>query len=171
MGNELINTLLTFFQDNGHLAIFFSSMFPITELRGSVPFGILVLELGWVSVFLLSLLGNFLICIPVLYLLKYIDKAMRKNKHADRLIQAIFRRTRSKSKMILSYKYYGLMFFVAIPFPLTGAWTGCLASYLLDLDKRKSLLFIIAGLAISCTIMTLMTLFFDQMLVYTGYSR
>ena len=146
-------------------------MLPISELRGSIPLGILFYELSWFYVFVLSVLGNFLICIPLLYLLGYFETLMKKNRHTDKAIRIIFSNTKSKSKMINLYKYYGVMLFVAIPLPLTGAWTGCLASYLFGFSRKKTLLAIMAGLIISATIMTIMTLSFDQLLIYTGYSK
>ena len=160
MVNDFLDLLIKTFESES-LIVLAISMAPILELRGSIPFGILAFNMNWCYVFVLSVLGNFFICIPLLYFLKSIEQLMRKNKYSDKIINFILNRSRSKSSLVKSYKYYGLMLFVAIPFPLTGAWTGSLISYLLNLDKKKSLLYIMIGLLISASITTLITLFFD----------
>ena len=54
--------------------------------------------------------------------------------------------------------FLALMIFVAIPLPGTGAWTGCLISWFLDLDRKKSLLYISLGVLIAGIITTLASL-------------
>ena len=71
----------------------------------------------------------------------------------------LFARTRMKaSGKIRQYEYLGLLLFVALPLPFTGAWTGSLIAYLFDLDFYKSLLTIFIGVIIAASIMTLLTL-------------
>ena len=61
-----------------------------------------------------------------------------------------------KSDQIEKYGYWGLMLFVAIPLPGTGAWTGSLIAVLLGLKPAKSLLFILFGVMIAGLIMSLL---------------
>ena len=156
--------------ENKYLEIFLTSMLPVTELRLSVPLGVVCYSLNWLYVALLAILGNFAICIPILYLFSYFESILNKNKYSSLLLKKIFSRTRSKSKIINKYKYYGILFFVGIPLPFTGAWTGSLASYLFGFDKKKSLLAIFFGLIISAIIMTFASLFLDRLLIYLGYT-
>ena len=146
-------------------------MAPISELRLSLPLAIIKYDIYWLYAALLCIAGNFLICIPILYLLSNIEKFVFKYKILKSMLDFIYKRTRSKSKIINKYKYYGIMLFVGIPLPFTGAWTGCLASHIFGFNKRKTLLAAIAGLLISATIVLLITLFFQNFLSYIGYDH
>ena len=146
-------------------------MIPITELRLSIPIGLLEYNLNWIYVFIVSIAGNFIICIPIVYGFKYFEKLFKKNYYSNKFLHWIFRRTRSKGKVINLYKYYGIILFVGIPLPLTGAWTGCLASYLFGFSRKKSLIAILIGLVISASLVTLITNFLEYLLVYIGYTH
>ena len=155
--------------ESKYLELFLWSMAPITELRLSIPMGILDGNLYWFYVTIVCILGNFYICIPIVYLLPDIESLFRKNRYTSSILDKIFKRTRGKSKLINKYKYYGIMLFVAIPFPLTGAWTGCLASYLFGFSRKKTLIAVAAGLFISATLVNLIVRFAEHLLVYIGY--
>ena len=155
--------------ENKYLEIFFWSMAPITELRLSVPLGVLEYKLDWIRVLLFCILGNFLICIPLINLLSYLDRLSVKSSFLNTLLNKIYSRTRSKTKIINNYKYLGVICFVGIPLPFTGAWTGCFASHLLGLNKKKTLLSILAGLIISSTIVILVIFFAQHLLSWIGY--
>ena len=155
---------------NEYLKIFFLSMLPITELRLTVPIGLLDYDLSWFYVFIICIAGNFIICIPILYLMQYVEKIFKKNYYTNKVLDNIFKRTRTKSKIINLYKYYGIIIFVSIPLPLTGAWTGCLASYLFGFSKKKTLAAIMVGLLISASLVTVISLFLEYLLIYVGYS-
>jgi uncharacterized membrane protein len=74
------------------------------------------------------------------------------------MLEALFRRTRSKSAVIEKYEEIGLMLFVAIPLPVTGAWTGSLAAYLMGLNFWKSIFFIFLGVCIAAVVVSILTL-------------
>ena len=81
----------------------------------------------------------------------------------------LFARTRKKAnEQITNYEYLGLLLFVAIPVPFTGAWTGALIAYLFDLKFSKSLLTIFLGIIIAAVIMILFTLYVSWTLTYLG---
>ena len=84
---------------------------------------------------------------------------LKKIEIFNSVIEYIFTRTKNKGKIIDNMKFYGLVIFVGIPFPLTGVWTGSLAAYLFGLSKKKSILAIIFGVLISSTIVTLLTIY------------
>jgi len=155
--------------ENKYLEIFLWSMAPITELRLSVPLGILEYKLDWMAVLLFCILGNFLICIPIINLLKILDNLSTKYPLLDSALNKIYNRTRSKTKIISNYKYLGIVCFVGIPLPLTGAWTGCLASHLLGLNKKKTLISILVGLTVSSIIVILIIFFAQHLLSWIGY--
>ena len=90
--------------ENEYIKLFLLSMLPITELRLSVPIGLIEYKLNWISVFAISVAGNFIICIPILYLFKYFENLLKKNYYTNKVLDWVFKRTRSKSKMINLYK-------------------------------------------------------------------
>ena len=135
-----------------------TAMLPIFELRLAIPLGIGVLQLDWMQVFIYAVIGNMIPVIPILLLLSWIYKIFSKWKYTKKMFDRIFERTRKSSKNIEKYEILGLISFVAVPLPGTGAWTGSLASVLLGINFTKSLLSIFAGVIIAGIIVTLLTL-------------
>jgi uncharacterized membrane protein len=113
--------------------VFLTAAAPILEVRASVPIGILTFGLDPVKVVLLSIVGSILPIIPILWFLNFATERLRKTEIFDKFFEWLFHRTRSKSKIIEEFELVGLTLFVAIPFPGTGVWTGCVAAYLLGL--------------------------------------
>ena len=145
-----------------YIYILFVSMLPITELRFSIPYGILVLELSGLYVVIISILGNIFIGIVVIYIIGPVMNLLRKNKYFNYIIETIFKRTRVNGRIIQRLKFYGLIIFVGIPLPFTGVWTGSLASYLFGLSRTKSIIAITLGVLVSAAIVTTLTLFTNQ---------
>ncbi len=142
---------------SSELKVFFLAMLPIFELRGSIPMGIHYYHLPYWKVIPLSLAGNM---IPIFFILLFFDfvtKLCFRFKFTRKILEAVFRRTRSKSEIIEKYEEFGLMFFVAIPLPVTGAWTGSLAAYLMGIPFWKSILFIFLGVCIACIVVSFLT--------------
>jgi len=131
------------------LYLFIISMFPFVELRGSIPLGIYWGFSPWI-VFLVAVIGNM---VPVPFILIFLDgleKFLRKSEKASHLLDWIFERTYTKAnKKVRQWEYVALIFFVAIPFPGTGAWTGSLIAYLFKFDIKKSFLAIFTGVIIA----------------------
>ena len=140
------------------LLIFLISIAPITELRLSIPYGILFTELNWKIVYTISVIGNILIGIFVFFILPHIIKSLSKFHLISNFYNFCVKRTESRSKIINNLKYLGLIIFVGIPLPFSGVWTGALAANILSLSKNKSILAIIYGVLISSTIVTYLTL-------------
>tara|TARA_A100001011_G_C14306905_1_gene843587 strand:+ start:2328 stop:2816 length:489 start_codon:yes stop_codon:yes gene_type:complete len=159
------------FYYNKYIITFFLSMAPISELRLSLPLAIIKYDIYWLNAVIICIIGNFLICVPILYMISSFEKMAVKHAFIKKLLNFIYNRTRSKSAIINKYKYYGIILFVGMPFPFTGAWTGCFASHLFGFSKRKTLLAIILGLIISSFIVVLVTLFFQNFLTYIGYEN
>ncbi len=130
------------------LEILFVSALPFSELRGGIP---LALYLGFdpISAYVLCVLGNFL-PIPLLLLtLGLIERVTLKLPLISEIYNKIVKRTERKREIVDKYGYLGLTMFVAIPLPITGAWTGTLLSSLLGLDKLKSAFYILLGIMIA----------------------
>ncbi len=131
---------------------------PISELRGAIPVAIVQYDFVWYYAYLLAVVGNLL---PVPFILLFLDTASRllsKVEFFERILNWLFERTRRRGKIIKRYQRIGLILFVAIPLPITGAWTGSLAAVLFGLKFKHALLSIFAGILIAGIIVTCATL-------------
>ena len=134
------------------------SILPVVELRGALPVAINLFHMPWYHALYLAIIGNL---IPVPLLLLFFESLARlisKTDMGKRLIDWIFRRTRKHMAIVEKYERIGLMLFVAIPLPGTGAWTGSIAAFLCGLKFSRSLLSITAGVFISGAIVTALCL-------------
>jgi len=134
------------------------AMLPISELRGAIPWALWVGGLPWTTAYLLALLGNIIPVLPILGLLGPAERQFRRWPPMDRFFTWLFERTRSRSSLVERYEALGLMLFVAVPLPVTGAWTGCVAAYLFGIRRRYALPAIVAGVAIAGVVVTLAAL-------------
>ena len=136
------------------------SMIPIVELRGAIPFGVATLGLPYGAAFVAAIIGNM---IPVPFIVVYIRRIfLWMRRHLPRLnslVDRMEKKAHLKGQKVTRYKYLGLMIFVAIPLPGTGAWTGALAAAFLDMPLRKALPSIFAGVLLAGGIMSLLTVF------------
>ncbi len=131
------------------------AMLPIIELRGALPIA-LGLGLNWPTAIILSIIGNML---PIPFIMLFFDrveKFLRRWKIFRMFFDRLFESTRRKGERKLqTWGDVGLILFVAIPLPITGAWTGTLVAYLLKLEKKKAFLAIFVGVVIAGLIVTL----------------
>lgn len=131
---------------------------PIFELRGSVPVGILLLQLPAAKTAAYSIVGNMLPIVLLLFLFEPTYRWLSRYPVLDRVFEWIFQRTRRKGKFIERLKVAGLVLFVAIPLPVTGAWTGSVAAFLFRIPVWQALPAILVGVTIACVVVTLATL-------------
>lgn len=129
---------------------------PITELRGSIPLGLFLKE-PLLKILMLSLLGNILPIIPLLFLLKPISERLRHFYFFKRFFDWLFEKTRQKAKIIEKYEALGLVIFVGIPLPMTGAWTGCIAASLFKIRFRYAFLSIVMGVIMAGIIVSILS--------------
>ncbi len=139
------------------LIAFIISALPIAELRGGIPVATEVLHMDWRSAYLVCAAGNFVPVIPILYLFDPLARFLRRWRPLDRFLDRLFARTRTKGKVVEKYEALGLILFVAIPLPVTGAWTGALAAYLFGVRPRYAIPAIALGILIAGVIVTLAT--------------
>ena len=131
---------------------------PIAELRAAIPLAILTFDFPWYHALLLSIIGNLL---PVPFILLFLDTATRLLSRVPlfkRWLDWLFERTRLRGKIIERYKRIGLVLFVAIPLPVTGAWTGSLAAVIFGIGFKQAFFSIILGVLIAGIIVTCLTL-------------
>ncbi len=144
---------------NDLLNIIFLSMLPISELRGAIPFGILS-GLDWQLVFIVSVIANIAV-IPIAFLfLDYVHKHLTKYKNYNLLFDKAVVRTRKKieTKIGTKWEIPSLITFVAIPLPMTGGYSGVLAAWLFNIQRKKAILSIAAGIMIAGIITTLLVI-------------
>jgi len=139
--------------------IFFGSMIPWVEARYIIYYAIEFLKWPWWQAFPLAVIGNMLPIPFILLFFKYVEKFLRAFKSWSRLMDWLFEKTRKRADAkIKRYEHVGLLVFVAIPLPFTGAWTGALIAYLFDLRFGRSLITIFIGVVIAALIITVLTL-------------
>ncbi len=138
---------------NKMFGIFLISMLPVVELRGAIPVGAAI-GLPWYLNMIVSIIGNLL---PVPFILLFSVKAfefMKKHNILVKFIEKIENRAKKRSEGLATGEFIGLMLFVAIPFPGTGAWTGALIAALLQFERKRSFIYITLGVLIAAAIMT-----------------
>lgn len=140
-------------------AVFLTSMLPIIELRGALPLAIRMFQIPWPKAFLICFVGN-LVPVPfILLLLDPIVKLLSRITIFQLFFSWLFKRTRHKGSVVIEkYEEIGLLAFVAIPLPMTGAWTGALIAFLFGLNFVKSLLVIALGVFVAGVIVTCLSL-------------
>lgn len=136
-----------------YLYAFFMSMLPIVELRGGLPLAVTAFGLPLVPSYIVCVLGNIL---PVPFLLLFARAVLHwcmKLPKIGHLFQKIVAKGEEKAKKIGKWELLGLLGFVAIPLPGTGAWTGCLIAVVLSLKPLPSFIVISLGVLIAGIIM------------------
>ena len=140
-----------------YLQTIIAAMTPIGELRLAIPFALAKLDLTVSQAYILSVIGNL---IPVIFWLLFLEGIskflIQRSKFFKKFFDWLFARTRRKIQN--QYKIYGyiaLVLFVATPLPVTGAWTGTVAAYLLGISFWRALGLIALGVCIAGVIVTL----------------
>lgn len=134
------------------------TLVPIFELRGSIPYG-LIKELPLGLVFPMCVALNALVAPLVFLFLSTFNKLFLKMSWYEKLFNRFVERARDKVKdKVDRFGYLGIMLFVAIPLPITGAYTGTLGAWILGLSKRKTMLAVALGVVISGTIVSTIVL-------------
>ena len=117
---------------------------PISELRGAIPLA-LSFGMSLPKAFWLSLLGNISFVAPALFLFEPVSGALRKFRLWSRFFDWLFERTKKNADSIQKYEALGLAIFVAIPLPMTGAWSGVVAATLFKIRFRYAFIAIVLG--------------------------
>lgn len=147
------------------------TLMPITELRAGLPLAISYAIDNNIPIFLVFILIisiNILLIFFIFYFLDKINSYLLKIKWYERLFNKILKTFQKKvdkfEEKHSKTEFWALALFVAVPLPGTGAWSGCLLSWILDLDRKKSILAISLGVLIAGIIMLLGSLGFVQLL-------
>ena len=161
---SIINSIIKLFSGltalkfGKELIVFIISILPILELRGGLIAASL-LNVSPLTGYIVSIIGNTL---PVPFILLFINKILdwmgkSKIKWMNKLSKWLDKKARKHKDSIEKYGYLGLTLFVGVPRPGTGAWTGCLAASVLNMDKKKSFISIMLGIIMASIIMMLIS--------------
>lgn len=136
------------------IILFIISMCPMLELRGGL-IAALILNMNPILSYIICIIGNIIPVPFILWLITKILEWMRNSnsKNINNVAKWLDKKVDKHKGQIEKYGYLGLVLFIAIPFPGTGAWTGCLIASVLDMDKKKSFLAALLGIFISSIIM------------------
>ncbi len=143
------------------ILIFLLGMTPVSELRGAIPVGILLFNFSFFKTYLIAVLGNLLPIIPLLIFFKKLSGfLMKKYKFFDDMMNWLFERTRKKhGNHFDKWKYapLALFIFVAIPLPMTGAWSGVLAAIIFGIPLTEAVISIFFGVATAGVLVSILT--------------
>ncbi len=140
------------------LKTFLMAMVPVIELRGAIPYGAGLAGLPIWQAALIAVLGNLL---PVPFLVVFtrdIFALMRKKSNKlNSIVERMERKADRNKDVVLRYEFWGLMILVAIPLPVTGAWTGALVAAMMDMQLKRAFPAIALGVVVAAFIVTWLT--------------
>lgn len=161
---NIINTIIHLFggllslKYGKELLVFIISLLPILELRGGILAASLI-NLNPINAYISAMIGNI---IPVPFILLFIAKILKwmeksKINFFNKISKWLNDKVDKNKEKIEKYGYLGLVLFVGIPLPGTGAWTGCLIAAVLEMNKKKSFISIMLGILMASIIMMLLS--------------
>ena len=156
----MIDAIKTFLIDvlGAHFGVMICAMIPIIELRGAIPLG-MGLGLQWWQSYLYAVIGNM---IPVPFILLFITKVIAlmtrsRVKFFNKIGTWLTNKAEKNREKIEKYSFWGVCLFVAVPLPVTGAWTGSLVAATIGMKWWKALLSCFLGVLIAGVIVTLIS--------------
>ena len=162
MANKLVKWLLgvlgglTSIPFGKEIAVFIISLMPILELRGGLIAASL-LHLNPIVSYIICIIGNILPVPFILWFMNSILKWMRKSKRFHKIADWLDKKVENKKDQIERLGFWGLVLFVGIPLPGTGAWTGCLIASVLEMDRKKAFIATMIGIFMASIIMMILS--------------
>ena len=138
------------------IIIFIISLMPILELRGGLLAASL-LDVEFVRAAIICIVGNVLPIPFVLLFLRFVLDLFEKWSVTKKVVNWLEKKVEEKREQIDKYGYWGLVIFVGIPLPGTGAWTGALLAVMLGLNRKKSFVCILLGAMLAAIIMSILS--------------
>ena len=147
---EIKQALVDFLMSGGkELGVFLCSMVPVIELRGAIPLG-WATNIPWWLTYLLAVVGNMLPVPFILLLIRQVLTVMEKMpiKFVRAFAAWLRRKAEKNTDKIQRFGFWGLCFFIAIPLPVTGAWTGSLVAATIRMNFWRAMLSALLGVAL-----------------------
>ena len=157
-----MNSLLAWFMGilegriSREMIVFVISMVPILELRGGL-LAASVLNIDIVRAIWFCVIGNIIPVPFILLLITPIFNWLKQTRTFRPLVEKLESRAMGKSEQIEKYQFWGLVLFVGIPLPGTGAWTGSLIASLLGVKFKKAFPAVLLGIVIATVIMSVLS--------------
>lgn len=139
-----------------YIIIFGISLMPILELRGGLVAASL-LGVNPLPAYIICMIGNIIPIPLILWFLDYVFDFMKKHNILKKFVLWCEKKGRKNKDKIEKYGFWGLVLFVGIPLPGTGAWTGCLAATMLRMDKKRAFISAMIGVVMASIIMMLIS--------------
>ncbi len=132
------------------------SALPISEVRGGIPAG-MIMGLPLSRILPLAVLSNVVSVLPVVLGFNWVAQRLADKPLLGRLITGLIRRARAKEEMVNKHGVWAVTLFVAIPLPVTGAWTGSLVAAVFGMRFGRVLFCLTVGVMIASAIVTSLT--------------
>ena len=150
------------------LWMIFITLIPWIELRGSIPYGVLV-GIDPITVFIITVIVNILIFFPIFFGLTYLYKYVSEWRYTKKITKKVVEKARKKGKpYIEKYGVIGIAIFIGIPLPGTGVWMGTLIAWLFGLNWKKGFLAAALGVLIAGAI--IFTIMMSGATIINGFS-
>ena len=163
--------LIDFLMSGGkELGVFLCSMVPVIELRGAIPLG-WATNIPWWLTYLLAVVGNMLPVPFILLLIRQVLTVMEKMpiKFVRAFAAWLRRKAEKNTDKIQRFGFWGLCFFIAIPLPVTGAWTGSLVAATIRMNFWRAMLSALLGVMIAGAVVTLICLGVSSGIEWLGF--
>ena len=154
--------LISWFIDNlggkvgKEVILFIISMVPILELRGGL-LAASFLNIDIVRAIWFCVIGNIIPVPFILLLITPVFRWLKSTRTFRPMVEKLESRAMGKSEQIEKYQFWGLVLFVGIPLPGTGAWTGSLIASLLGVRFKKAFPAVLLGIVIATVIMSVLS--------------
>lgn len=135
------------------LVVAIMSALPISEVRGGIPAGLLMGMSLW-QILPIAIVCNVLSVVPIILWFNPVADWLSARGYLKWLVNKLLARARSKKPMVDKYGVYAVTLFVAIPLPMTGAWTGSLVAAVFKMDFWRALACMVVGVAIASAIVS-----------------
>ena len=134
------------------------TLLPFLELRASIPYGIIILQMNWPLVFLVCIITNIILA-PIVFLI--VDKFIHlflKNKLLDKIYQKYVTKTQKKiHKYVNRWGELGVAIFIGIPLPGSGVYSGALGAYIIGMGLKRFFRSAVIGVLIAGVIVTILS--------------
>ena len=131
---------------------------PISEVRGALPYGVLVGKLPFFWVVIVSFIFNLLPFFLVMFALSFFLKFLLRWEWFSGFWSRYIIKAQNRFKNYEKWGKWGIMLFVGIPLPFTGVWTGSIVCFVAGLSWRESLPFVLGGLVMATFLVSLAVL-------------
>ena len=143
---------------NNILYLIFITLLPFLELRASIPYGINILRMPWLTVFIVCVIANIILGIIIYFLLdKFVHFFLRYKIFSKPYNHIVLRTQKNIQKSVDKYGELGVALFIGVPLPGSGVYSGALGAYVIGLSFKKFIIADILGVLIAGTIVTIIS--------------